>query len=297
MFAMHRIVAGAAIVALAAGLAACGGAGTRDAKVTDVSSGSATTMTDSSAAAATTGAQPAGDTGTATTVTVDLGKGSEYAVQPSVKSVPAGSVTFNVNNDGTMLHELVVVKTAKTPAQLAEPDGTANESESVGEAADIEPGASKSVTLNLKPGHYVLLCNLPGHYAGGMYTEFTVTAKDQPVQPVNGVTDVTVALAAAGPFSLKPSVSKAPAGKVRFIAANYGTMTHEVVVVKTDKTPAQLAEPDGTANESTSVGEVADVAAGETKMFTVGLKPGTYILLCNLPGHYAGGMFATFVVE
>jgi len=297
MFAMHRIAAGAVIVALVAGLAACGGTGTRDAKVTDATMTDTMAMTDSSAAVTTTDAKPAEGTGSATTVTVELGKGSEYAVQPSVDSVPAGPVTFNVNNDGTMLHELVVVKTAKTPAQLAEPDGTANESESVGEAADIEPGASKSVTLNLKPGHYVLLCNLPGHYAGGMYVEFTVTAKEQAIAPVSGVTDVSVALAAASPYSLEPSVAKVKAGKVRFISANYGTMTHEVVVVKTDKTPAQLAEPDGTANESTSVGEAADIAAGETKMFTADLKPGRYILLCNLPGHYAGGMFATFVVE
>jgi len=130
-----------------------------------------------------------------------------------------------------------------------------------------------------------------------MYTEFTVTAKEKTIQPVNGVTDVTVALAAASPFSLEPSASTVKAGKVRFIAANYGTMTHEVVVVKTDKTPAQLTEPDGTANESTSVGEAADIAAGETKLVTLDLKPGKYLLLCNLPGHYAGGMFAPFTVQ
>jgi uncharacterized cupredoxin-like copper-binding protein len=44
----------------------------------------------------------------------------------------------------------------------------------VGEAADIEPGASKSVTLDLTPGSYIPLSNLPGHYAGGMFTTFAV---------------------------------------------------------------------------------------------------------------------------
>lgn len=304
MFAINRFAAVAAIVALTAGLAACGGAGTRDAKVTSASAGG--TMSDTMTMPTEGGSAVAGDTTAAaaepaassgSTVTVELGKASEYAVAPSVDSVPAGPVTFKVDNGGTMMHELVVVKTAKTPAQLAEPDGTANESESVGEAADIEAGASKSVTLNLKPGHYVLLCNLPGHYKAGMYTEFTVTATEKTIAPVNGVTDVSVALAAANPFSLEPAVSTVKAGKVRFIAANYGTMTHEIVVVKTDKTPEQLAQPDGTANESTSVGEAADIAAGETKMVTLDLKPGKYVLLCNLPGHYAGGMFATFTVQ
>ncbi len=150
MVTVSRIAAIAAIVVIAAGAAACGATGDRDAKVTD--SGSA-----------------------AGTVTVDLSKTSEFSMTSSVTSVPAGKVTFKVNNDGTMMHEMVVVKTDKTPQQLAEPDGTANESTSIGEAADIEAGKSKSVTLDMIPGKYILLCNLPGHYAGGMYTEFTVS--------------------------------------------------------------------------------------------------------------------------
>jgi len=35
-------------------------------------------------------------------------------------------------------------------------------------------GASANLSLTLPAGHYVLLCNLPGHYAGGMSTHFTV---------------------------------------------------------------------------------------------------------------------------
>ena len=73
-------------------------------------------------------------------------------------------------------------------------------------------------------------------------------------------------------------------------------MTHEMVVVKTNKTPKQLTEPNGTANESTSVGEAADLAPGQIKEVTLDLTPGKYILVCNLPGHYAGGMYHTFVV-
>ncbi|MGV8964931.1 MAG: sulfocyanin-like copper-binding protein [Cellulomonas sp.] len=29
--------------------------------------------------------------------------------------------------------------------------------------------------MTLAPGHYELICNLPGHYAAGMYTELTVS--------------------------------------------------------------------------------------------------------------------------
>ena len=308
----QRFVALAVVAAIAVTAASCGGTTYRDAKVTGAGGGGATmsdTMagmdstavdTTTTAASADTTASDASATTNAnasSTVTVDLAKTSTFSLAPSVASVPAGKVTFDVKNYGTMIHEMVVVKTEQTPQQLAEPDGTANESTSVGEVADIEGGASKSFTLKLLPGHYILLCNLPGHYKGGMYAEFTVTAPvAKPVTPVAGVTDVAVALAASDPFSLQPAMATVKAGKVRFIVTNFGTMTHEMVAVLTDKTPKQLTEPDGTANESTSVGEAADLEPGATKMVTLDLKAGHYILLCNLPGHYAGGMYAEFTV-
>ena len=31
------------------------------------------------------------------------------------------------------------------------------------------------VTLSLTPGHYALICNIPGHYSSGMHTDFTVS--------------------------------------------------------------------------------------------------------------------------
>ena len=39
---------------------------------------------------------------------------------------------------------------------------------------DFAASKTKRLTLNLKPGHYALLCNLPGHYKAGMFTDFTV---------------------------------------------------------------------------------------------------------------------------
>jgi len=41
-------------------------------------------------------------------------------------------------------------------------------------AADIAAGERKSVSFKMDPGHYALICNLPGHYAGGMWADFTV---------------------------------------------------------------------------------------------------------------------------
>jgi uncharacterized cupredoxin-like copper-binding protein len=44
----------------------------------------------------------------------------------------------------------------------------------LGEIADLAPGKSGKLSLNLKPGNYVLFCNQPGHYHDGMVTRLTV---------------------------------------------------------------------------------------------------------------------------
>ena len=46
---------------------------------------------------------------------------------------------------------------------------------SLGETEEMQPGASKTLTLDLTPGTYLLLCNVAGHYAAGMWTVLTVT--------------------------------------------------------------------------------------------------------------------------
>ena len=45
----------------------------------------------------------------------------------------------------------------------------------LGEISDLKPGASGTLTLPLRPGNYVLLCNQPGHYRQGMWTKLIVS--------------------------------------------------------------------------------------------------------------------------
>jgi uncharacterized cupredoxin-like copper-binding protein len=106
------------------------------------------------------------------TVAVDL---KEFSITPRTPSAPAGELTFNAKNVGKTLHELVVIKTDKAPGDLPVTNGEADETGDLGEAEDIDPGTTKSVTLVLQPGKYVLICNVPGHYQSGMHTGFTVT--------------------------------------------------------------------------------------------------------------------------
>ena len=107
--------------------------------------------------------------GGSTKVTLD-----EFSVKASPKSVTHGKVSFNVKNAGDDKHELVVIKTSTAASKLKVTNGRVSEKGSVGEVEDIGPGKSKKLSLNLKKGKYVLICNLPGHYKAGMYSSFTV---------------------------------------------------------------------------------------------------------------------------
>ena len=137
-----------------------------------------------------TSATPAGSPGggAASTVKVTL---QEFAVLPDVASVPAGTVTFVVNNIGPEdIHEMVVIKTDLGARDLpVDGDGKVMEDGAgmsiIGEIEDIEIGATEDVALELDAGKYLLICNilqtepdgtLESHYALGMSTAFEVTA-------------------------------------------------------------------------------------------------------------------------
>ena len=98
----------------------------------------------------------------------------EFSLKSSPKSISAGKVKFSVKNAGDDEHELVILKTKTSASKLKVRGGRASESGEVAELDDIEGGKTKSKTVSLKQGHYVLLCNLPGHYGLGMRADFTV---------------------------------------------------------------------------------------------------------------------------
>ena len=105
---------------------------------------------------------------------VTLGAPSELAMTVSATRVAAGKVTFHVTNSGSVTHEMVVIRTPTPSGDLPMQSGEASEAGSAGETGDMTAGTSTDLTLTLPAGHYALICNLPGHYAGGMHTDLTV---------------------------------------------------------------------------------------------------------------------------
>ena len=121
----------------------------------------------------------------------------EYAIGLDRDSAPSGRITFDIRNDGRRVHEFVVLRSDDAQDALPSEGNEVNEhavGNLVDEAEDIRPRTTVTLGVGLKPGKYVLICNLPGHYARGMHAAFRVTwrrppgaAADAPRSPARGV--------------------------------------------------------------------------------------------------------------
>jgi uncharacterized cupredoxin-like copper-binding protein len=105
---------------------------------------------------------------------------STFGMALSSNTVKAGPVTFVVRNNATdQTHEFVVAQTDLPADQIPiDPDTHLIDEEKftvLGEVEDLGSGALKRLTLDLKSGRYLLLCNLASHYQSGMHAELTVT--------------------------------------------------------------------------------------------------------------------------
>lgn len=90
-----------------------------------------------------------------TTVTVD-----EYEYSFDLKpgtTIACGTITFKQSNSGSVAHNFDL---------QGVPGGT---------GPIIDPGASASFTVSLKPGKYTYICDVSGHAAAGMIGTLTVT--------------------------------------------------------------------------------------------------------------------------
>ena len=98
----------------------------------------------------------------------------EWRLTPAAGTLPAGKVTFVVRNDGSMVHQFVVLRNDRRASGLPLKAGKAVEAGRLGAITHIASGAAKQLTVTLRPGRYVLLCNLLGHYQAGQFAALRV---------------------------------------------------------------------------------------------------------------------------
>ena len=116
-----------------------------------------------------------------------------------------------------------------------------------------------------------------------------------------GRADATLVTVREQDFSIVVSPRTVQAGKVVFQAANHGPDAHELIVIRAQHRALPLRSDGLTVNEEAlrraTVGALEPGASGSVRDLEVRLSPGRYVLLCNMAGHYMGGMHAVLIVR
>lgn len=89
-----------------------------------------------------------------------------------------GRVTLQAENQSkTLVHEVIVVRDTggkELPYDAKQNAVAEKRIKSLGEISELAPGKSGKLSLNLKAGTYLLICNQPGHYKDGMSAKVIV---------------------------------------------------------------------------------------------------------------------------
>jgi uncharacterized cupredoxin-like copper-binding protein len=213
-------------------------------------------------------------------------------------SMLAGQVNFAITNIGTIRHELLVFKTQLPPSAVpVDKNGNIVEDGPgvtlVSRGDKIDPGKTQTRVVDLtQPGTYLFVCNLPGHFRQGMFRAVTVTPPSaEQTYIAAGLSEWHI----AAPAAIR-------AGTVNLEAANFGTIQHELLVFKSDLPPSAypLDKNGNIVEDGRGINLVSDgdnIDPGKTQTRTVDLtQPGSYLFVCNIPGHFKAGMFSELTV-
>jgi uncharacterized cupredoxin-like copper-binding protein len=101
---------------------------------------------------------------------------TDSSIDVNPATVGAGGIGFAIDNAGTEVHEFEVFRTDLAVDALPVENGVVSdgELELVDEVEDIAPSTSTQLNVELEPGRYVAICNLPDHYVEGMRVGITV---------------------------------------------------------------------------------------------------------------------------
>lgn len=240
---------------------------------------------------------------------------SEYTIDvPDV--VPSGLVEVHGLNEGEITHQAVFARLSEgqsaaeyVEAFMDDAAGNLDASDLRGGVQLVRPAAEQTVTVDLEPGRYVVLCTLPGPEAGenhlshGMWEEFTVEGAMSNVSnrvdliPTNGRIEL-IDWAFGVPDTLR-------SGDV-YTVVNSGTQAHEigmaeladgatrddVIAFLTGQAPVDAPPP---IDDLSGVGFLSP---GESQTLPIDVPPGRYVFVCYIPDpndglpHFMKGMIS-----
>lgn len=113
--------------------------------------------------------EPAGPIGSASTV-VNVTQNPDFSLTLDRDSVPSGEVTFIIQNNHSLAHEFVVMRSNLEVFDLKLREFTIDPTqpgvEFIGELTQAEnpPGETASLTVSLAPGRHLVSCLADSHY-------------------------------------------------------------------------------------------------------------------------------------
>lgn len=232
-------------------------------------------------------------------------------------TVTGGMVTIRLVNQGPDLHhvQFIQLRDGKTVADLqdalkAMKPGSLLPSwvHDVAGPNTPVPGGESSITEQLDPGNYAILCFIPGtdgvpHVMKGMIRPMTVIASTTPAAPAP-TADITVTLKDYA-FEITPEIT---AGKHVLKIENAAEQSHEIFIAQLEagKTVADLTAwvvKQVGPPPAKPLGGTSGMAKGAVVYLPVDLVPGEYGLYCFLPDskdgkeHVAHGMIKQISVK
>jgi uncharacterized cupredoxin-like copper-binding protein len=228
---------------------------------------------------------------------------TDAGCDPAEVTVPPGSTTFHVKNNGA---------DSITEFEVLDSSGKI-----VGEKENLTPGLSGEFTIDLTEGQYTLACPGGTEHPTGTLTvsasgSGSADAQGHPDDAADcvpsGSSDASTARVAATLSDFKiglasPTVTN---GTIAIDGTNEGTHPHEIVIVKGLPSSDLPTSTDDTVDEDqlpagAVIGELEAFSPGRSCSATFALEPGQYTLFCNISGeegaHFNLGMVTTLTVS
>ena len=240
-------------------------------------------------------------------------KASDYKFDAPA-TVPAGTITFRLENSGKEVHHLWLVQllNGKTIADFQKAMDAWSSGPMPAWAVDVggpneaSTGVTADATVTLDAGSYVMVCYVPSpdgrpHVMKGMVKALAVTgaaAANEPKADIDmRMTDYA--------FELSKPIS---AGKHVVRIENVATQSHEVIIGRLlpgknmQQALTWLNEGQKGAAPVVGLGGASGLAKGKHQFITMTFEPGRYVLLCFVPDakdgkpHTSHGMAKEFTV-